>query len=306
MSVIANFTYMITAGSPPIAPFTVAFTDTSTGSPNSWIWDFGDGFTSELQNPTHQYTVSGSYTVTLKAYIQTGSVDIAETDVSARSKNSTRLSTNAAAYANWLATSWTPISPPFGTIARWTLDRNGSGFLYQAAETTHDYDLTPYSSGVALLQVNFQPPDENEGNVKTDTNFSPSATFPSGTFFTVEDVSSSIGGTPRRTWLDASGNLQISDPALNKLRGYRVLNTRVRVWAITSQDSISIPLIPLAVDFVGVPRFGKNIQTVNFTDLSTSGVTAWSWRKRKAGTTDAFVEFATIQNPSHNFDKDNP
>ena len=31
-----------------------------------------------------------------------------------------------------------------------------------------------------------------------------------------------------------------------------------------------------------------------------------SWRKRKAGTNDAFVEFSTLENPSHDFDKDNP
>jgi len=47
------------------APLTVAFTDTSTGSLTSWLWSFGDGATSTLQHPTHTYTVSDTYTVTL-------------------------------------------------------------------------------------------------------------------------------------------------------------------------------------------------------------------------------------------------
>jgi gliding motility-associated-like protein len=59
---------------PPIARFTnsfnctnklqVNFTDKSV-LPQSWFWDFGDGTTSILQNPTHTYTAYGSYYVTL-------------------------------------------------------------------------------------------------------------------------------------------------------------------------------------------------------------------------------------------------
>lgn len=61
-------------GSPPNALFTynkngltVAFNDDSTGTPTAWSWNLGDGQTSTLQNPTHQYGSSGTYTVTLTA-----------------------------------------------------------------------------------------------------------------------------------------------------------------------------------------------------------------------------------------------
>ena len=43
----------------------IDFFDISTGNPTSWAWDFGDGSTSTLQNPTHTYASNGSYTVTL-------------------------------------------------------------------------------------------------------------------------------------------------------------------------------------------------------------------------------------------------
>ena len=49
------------------APLTVAFTDSSTNNPTTWSWDFGDGGTSDLQNPTHEYTSPNTYTVTLTA-----------------------------------------------------------------------------------------------------------------------------------------------------------------------------------------------------------------------------------------------
>jgi len=47
------------------APLGVSFTDTSSGNPVSWVWNFGDGSTSDLQNPSHQYTQNGSYAVSL-------------------------------------------------------------------------------------------------------------------------------------------------------------------------------------------------------------------------------------------------
>ncbi|HZD54818.1 MAG TPA: PKD domain-containing protein, partial [Candidatus Aquicultoraceae bacterium] len=60
----ADFSASPTSGP---APLTVAFTDTSTGTPTSWSWDFGDNSTSTLQNPSHEYTVPGTYDVTLTA-----------------------------------------------------------------------------------------------------------------------------------------------------------------------------------------------------------------------------------------------
>jgi len=47
------------------APLTVTFLDTSTGSPASWDWDFGDGETATQENPSHTYYEPGSYKVTL-------------------------------------------------------------------------------------------------------------------------------------------------------------------------------------------------------------------------------------------------
>lgn len=43
----------------------VAFIDKSEGKINSWNWDFGDGTSSEEQNPIHQYKEAGKYIVVL-------------------------------------------------------------------------------------------------------------------------------------------------------------------------------------------------------------------------------------------------
>jgi FOG: PKD repeat len=52
---------------------TISFIDKSTGSPTSWLWDFGDGTNSTSQNPTHSYTREGGYTVTLTVKNEMGS-----------------------------------------------------------------------------------------------------------------------------------------------------------------------------------------------------------------------------------------
>jgi PKD repeat protein len=58
----ANFSATPTQG---LAPLTVNFTNLSVGDITSWSWNFGDGGTSNLQNPTHVYNNPGAYTVSL-------------------------------------------------------------------------------------------------------------------------------------------------------------------------------------------------------------------------------------------------
>ncbi len=67
------------------------FTDISVSNTAiaSWLWDFGDGNTSTLQNPTHVYNSPGIYNVTLTIYdgsgnvlgTQTHTIEIYEVDV---------------------------------------------------------------------------------------------------------------------------------------------------------------------------------------------------------------------------------
>jgi PKD repeat protein len=66
----ARFSATPTAGLMPLA---VAFTDESSGNAVSWLWEFGDGTTSTLQHPSHQYDTAGYYDA--KLTISDGVVD---------------------------------------------------------------------------------------------------------------------------------------------------------------------------------------------------------------------------------------
>ena len=57
-----DFNANTTSGNAPLA---VKFSDVSTGSPNGWLWEFGDGGTSTVQNPVHIFNNPGIYSVRL-------------------------------------------------------------------------------------------------------------------------------------------------------------------------------------------------------------------------------------------------
>ncbi len=82
-TVIVN---VATMNTPPVADFSVnnaenvticlgaevVFADLSTNTPTQWTWNFGDGQTSSVQNPTHTYAEAGSYNVSLTVANQDG------------------------------------------------------------------------------------------------------------------------------------------------------------------------------------------------------------------------------------------
>ncbi len=70
----ASFTW--SPGS-PIAGQLIQFTDTSSGVPTSWLWDFGDGVTSDQQNPSHSYANPGDYSISLTVVNDAGSDTVA-------------------------------------------------------------------------------------------------------------------------------------------------------------------------------------------------------------------------------------
>lgn len=71
----------------PIVDKEAQFTDTSTDSDGDIVsreWDFGDGQTSDVQNPTHQYDEVGEYNVTLTVTDDDGATDTFELTITVK------------------------------------------------------------------------------------------------------------------------------------------------------------------------------------------------------------------------------
>jgi len=51
----------------------IYFYDNTYPKPSYWIWKFGDGVESEIQNPSHSYSQEGFYNITLMVSYDSGS-----------------------------------------------------------------------------------------------------------------------------------------------------------------------------------------------------------------------------------------
>lgn len=81
----SSFTFNPTTGDQPLV---VNFTDTSTngsGTINSWVWDLGDGKTSNAQNPSTTYQFSGVYTIKLTVTDDNGLTSSSEQNLTVNS-----------------------------------------------------------------------------------------------------------------------------------------------------------------------------------------------------------------------------
>jgi gliding motility-associated-like protein len=156
------------------APQVVNFTNTSSGA-SSYYWDFGNGYTSVLTNPSTSYTTVGSYTVKLIATSSTGAKDSTTLTITVYNVPSVKFSADSV-----------------GCV--------GSTF--------HFYDSTTlYSSGSGTYLWNF-----GDGNTSTSRN--PTYTYnTAGTYTITLSVTNSVGCSSflRKTnWLNV-----ISPPSVS-------------------------------------------------------------------------------------------
>jgi parallel beta-helix repeat protein len=104
---------------------TVQFTDKSTNSSKSWLWNFGDGTTSTEQNPTHNYSKAGNYAVVLTVTLQNGGTVTRTKTVTIKEEDITAPTVNG------------PVGGVFNTTQTVTLtgsDNSGSATIYYTTD----------------------------------------------------------------------------------------------------------------------------------------------------------------------------
>lgn len=131
----ADFTFTPTT---PLIGQSVSFTDTSTGSPTSWAWDFGNGGTSTNRNPTYAFPNAGTFSVSLTARNAGGS--------SSRTKSITVLAPTAPSITYFGANPPSVVSGQ-QTILSWTSTGGTSASIDQGVGSV------PTSGSVAITPV---------------------------------------------------------------------------------------------------------------------------------------------------------
>jgi large repetitive protein len=125
---VANFTANSTSGT---APLNVEFTDQSTNGPTSWSWDFNndDVIDSTSQNPSWNYSIPGTYTVTLTAGNIAGNSTLTKTNCI-----NVNWPVPVANFTTNVTTGLDPLSVQFtdtstGNVTCWAWDFNNDGVL---------------------------------------------------------------------------------------------------------------------------------------------------------------------------------
>ncbi len=297
----ADFSGTPTSGEPPLL---VAFNDLSVDSVDTWYWEFGDGDTSIVQNPSHEYINAGIFTVTLTVTGPGGSDTITKAD--------------------YISASYNPPTAEF-----------------EGTPTIGDAPLNVTFTDLSVDSVNTWLWDFGDGDTSTDQN--PSHEYLNPGDFTVTLTATGPGGSDTLVKIDyitATYPAPTADFEGNPTTGYNPLEVTFSDLSVDSVDSwswdfgdggtsaVQLPVhtyvaagtytVSLTVsgpggndtmektdyiivsepapeaDFMGTPTTGEAPLLVSFTDLSTGNIDTWSWEFGDGG-------LSTDQNPSHDY-----
>ena len=294
----ANFTASPTSG---VAPLQVAFTDTSTGAPTSWAWDFDNNGTTDstAQHPQHIYTSPGTYGVKLTATNAGGSdtetklglitvttagqtVTLTPTDDAQISQaspgsnygNASTLRVRASATAGG----------SYRSYLRFTVS-GVSGQPLDARLRLFVTDASPSGGGVYPLTASWTEPTITWNNAPPITGSS----------------LGSLGNAVVGTWVEVNVTSVVLG---NGTYTFAIKDGVDNSTIYSSSEGANPPQLVITAgpggptgptaEFTATPTTGAGPLDVAFSDQSTESPTSWAWDFDNDGITDS-----TVQNPHH-------
>ena len=140
----------------PVADEEVVFSTTGDGG-IAWLWDFGDGTTSDEQNPTHVFDELGEYTVSLTATSLYGCTSVSSADIGIITGIEKSLADNLEVYPNPVNTDVVivKLSIPTNNVDISLYNSQGSRLKILRSIEEHQImlDVSALSEGVYLLKI---------------------------------------------------------------------------------------------------------------------------------------------------------
>lgn len=294
-----------------------SFFSTSGNPIVSWNWNFGDGQTSNIQNPVHLYALPGAYTVSLMVTDVNGCSDTSINTVNVGDIPDVDFTFSPDPSCVNTVTNFFGSSTVATTITSWTWDF-GDGSIGYTQNAIHNYlaagtytatltveDTNGCTNSVSYPVVVNELPNADffhDGPAcdNDSVNFTNVSTTPSG-YITQWEWDFGDGTSTTVTFPD--------DPNVSHL--YPNPGTFQVTLTVTNSDSCTnstyrqVIIVPNPIaDFTYTPAC--NQEPVNFTDLSSpnggNSLVTWFWEF--GDPSSGIFNTSTLQNPSHIFSTD--
>ncbi len=304
------------ANQPPTANFTsscsalaCSFTSTSSdpdGSIGAYSWNFGDGATSTVQNPSHTYAAGGTYTVTLTVTDNQGAQSAPTSRTVTVTAANQSPTANFTSSCNALACSFTSTSSdPDGSIASyaWTF---GDGATSTAQNPSHTYAAGGTYTVTLTVTDNqgAQSAPTSRTLTITAANQSPTAAFTSScsslTCNFTNTSSDPDGSITLNSWNFGDGQ---TSTVQNPSHSYGAAGTYTVTLTVTDNQggtnsvsrnvTVTVPNQPPTANFTS----SCSALSCNFTSTSSDAdgsIASYAWTFGDGGT-------STAQNPSHSY-----
>ena len=281
--------------------FPVQFTDESTGSIDSWLWDFGNGVTSTAQNPSFTYTVEGLYTVSLT--------------VSGPGGQDTLTRTDYIALGNEPVAGFTKdgTTVPYGTPVNYTDTSTGAPtswlWVFGDGQTSTEQNPTHVFDGWGVFQAKLVVTNHCGVDSIVDPSFvfvqappAPVADFALDYSagcgpLTADFTDQSTGVIDSWLWDFGDGQTSAEQNPSHEYTTGGVFDVSLTVTngggsdTMTMTGAVNVDMAPV-VAFALSDTAGTAPLTVTFTDQSTGTVDSWAWDFGDGGT-------STAQSPDH-------
>ena len=278
--------------------YVVNFTDLSTNYPTTWTWDFGDGNSSSLQNPTNTYNSSGIYSVML----------VADNDTTVKDNYIYVSGVASIPVADFIADDtvklenemiqFSDLSINNPVIWSWNF---GDGNTSALQNPTHNYIATGDYT-VSLTATNMYG-----GNAIVKTNYMHIGLVPIATFSaddqsilandTVSFTDISANAPTSWFWDFGDGNTSTVQHPIHIYTvggSYDVTLIATNMFGsdtLLSQSFINVFLPPVAAFYASQTTVAGGV-IIQFTDQSLNNPTTWLWDFGDGNT-------STVQNPTH-------
>jgi PKD repeat protein len=278
------------------APLLVQFTDTSDGKPSKWLWKFGDGGYSFLQNPYHLYKKPGVYTVTLTVNNKGGADTLTRTGlITVTSLPVAGFTANITSGTSPLAVGFKDTSTGGPTSWSWAF---GDGGTSGEQNPVHVFaDPGTYSVQLTVANDAGEDTETREGYITVEqglkadfvfTTSNPGNTAP----LTVAFNDRSVGSPLRWSWRFGDGYVSTERNPIHNYPKPGTYDITLSVTGLAGSDSITktIEVIsPLDAEFVADPVTGSAPLTVLLSDISVGKVTERQWIILKNGQNLAII-----------------